>query len=92
MPIDGKKRNAPYTYYQWGPYYRKDVIAELGVKPAKTWGAFLARLASGLRRLDRGGAAGDHVFSHAASLHRRPDAGRDQGVRSGEPSRELILS
>jgi multiple sugar transport system substrate-binding protein len=31
MTIDGKKWGIPYTYYQWGVYYRKDIFAKLGI-------------------------------------------------------------
>ncbi|MEO9649973.1 MAG: ABC transporter substrate-binding protein [Roseobacter sp.] len=31
MTIDGKQWGVPYTYYQWGIYYRKDIYAELGI-------------------------------------------------------------
>lgn len=31
MTIDGKQWGVPYTYYQWGIYYRKDIYAELGL-------------------------------------------------------------
>lgn len=37
MTIDGKKWGVPYTYYQWGIYYRKDIFAEHGLNPPKTW-------------------------------------------------------
>lgn len=32
MSIDGKQWGVPYTYYQWGIYYRKDIYEELGLK------------------------------------------------------------
>ena len=32
MTIDGKQWGVPYTYYQWGVYYRKDIYEELGIK------------------------------------------------------------
>lgn len=32
MTIDGKQWGVPYTYYQWGVYYRKDIYEELGLK------------------------------------------------------------
>ena len=40
---DGKQYGVPYTYYQWGIYYRKDLFAAAGVteKP-KTWDELLA--------------------------------------------------
>ena len=31
MTIDGKQWGVPYTYYQWGIYYRKDSYDELGL-------------------------------------------------------------
>ena len=42
MTIDGKKWGVPYTYYQWGIYYRKDIFAEQGIEPPKNWAEFLA--------------------------------------------------
>ena len=36
MTIDGKKWGLPYTYYQWGVYYRKDIFAKLGINEPKT--------------------------------------------------------
>ncbi len=42
MTIDGKKWGVPYTYYQWGIYYRKDIFAEQGIDPPKNWAEFLA--------------------------------------------------
>ncbi len=37
MTIDGKQWGVPYTYYQWGIYYRKDIFAELGLSEPTTW-------------------------------------------------------
>jgi multiple sugar transport system substrate-binding protein len=37
MTINGKKWGVPYTYYQWGIYYRKDVFAKLGITEPKSW-------------------------------------------------------
>jgi len=37
MTIDGKQWGVPYTYYQWGMYYRKDIFAELGLSEPTTW-------------------------------------------------------
>ncbi len=37
MTIDGKKWGVPYTYYQWGIYYRQDIFDELGLEVPKTW-------------------------------------------------------
>jgi len=31
LTIDGKQWGVPYTYYQWGIYYRKDIYEELGI-------------------------------------------------------------
>jgi multiple sugar transport system substrate-binding protein len=37
MTIDGKKWGVPYTYYQWGIYYRKDIFAKQGLSEPKIW-------------------------------------------------------
>lgn len=37
MTINGKKWGVPYTYYQWGIYYRKDLFAKMGLSEPKTW-------------------------------------------------------
>jgi len=42
MTIDGKKWGVPYTYYQWGVYYRKDIFEKLGIAVPETWDEFLA--------------------------------------------------
>jgi multiple sugar transport system substrate-binding protein len=42
MTIDGKQWGVPYTYYQWGVYYRKDIFEELGIEEPKTWEELLA--------------------------------------------------
>ena len=42
MTIDGKKWGVPYTYYQWGIYYRKDIFQQQGITPPKTWTELLA--------------------------------------------------
>lgn len=42
MTIDGKKWGVPYTYYQWGIYYRKDIFEQQGITPPKTWAELLA--------------------------------------------------
>ena len=43
VTVDGKQYGVPYTDYQWGIYYRKDLFEQAGVtdKP-KTWDEFLA--------------------------------------------------
>jgi multiple sugar transport system substrate-binding protein len=42
MTIDGKKWGVPYTYYQWGVYYRKDLFEKNGIAVPKTWAEFTA--------------------------------------------------
>ena len=42
MTIDGKQWGVPYTYYQWGVYYRKDIYEELGLEEAADWDQFKA--------------------------------------------------
>ncbi|MFT5060451.1 MAG: multiple sugar transport system substrate-binding protein [Dinoroseobacter sp.] len=42
MTIDGKQWGVPYTYYQWGVYYRKDIFEELGLEEPATWDQELA--------------------------------------------------
>jgi len=37
MTIDDKQWGVPYTYYQWGIYYREDIFAELGLSEPSTW-------------------------------------------------------
>ncbi len=37
MTIDGKQWGVPYTYYQWGIYYRKDIYEELGLSEPSNW-------------------------------------------------------
>ena len=37
MTIDGRQWGVPYTYYQWGVYYREDIFNELGLKEPSTW-------------------------------------------------------
>lgn len=45
MTINGKQWGVPYTYYQWGIYYRKDVFAKHGVAEPKTWAELVAACA-----------------------------------------------
>ncbi len=40
MTIDGKQWGVPYTYYQWGVYYRKDIYEELGLTEPANWDEF----------------------------------------------------
>ncbi len=42
MTIDGKQYGVPYTYYQWGVYYRKDIFDKLQLQVPKTWDEFKA--------------------------------------------------
>ncbi len=42
MTMDGKKWGVPYTYYQWGVYYRKDIFEELGIAVPTNWDEFKA--------------------------------------------------
>ena len=42
MTIDGKQWGVPYTYYQWGVYYRADIFKKYGLEVPKTWDELLA--------------------------------------------------
>ena len=42
MTIDGKKWGVPYTYYQWGIYYRADIFKDNGIAPPKNWAELMA--------------------------------------------------
>ena len=42
LTIDGKQWGVPYTYYQWGVYYRLDIYEELGLSEPATWEEFIA--------------------------------------------------
>jgi len=42
MTMNDKQWGVPYTYYQWGIYYRSDVFAANGVEPPSTWEELLA--------------------------------------------------
>ena len=37
MTLNGAQWGVPYTYYQWGVYYRKDIFDELGLSEPATW-------------------------------------------------------
>ena len=37
LTIDGKQWGVPYSYYQWGVYYREDIFNELGLEEPATW-------------------------------------------------------
>lgn len=40
MTIDGHIWGVPYTYYQWGVYYRKDIFEDLGIAVPTNWDEF----------------------------------------------------
>lgn len=42
MTLKGKQWGVPYTYYQWGIYYRKDLFEQHGIAEPITWDDFLA--------------------------------------------------
>ncbi|MEO1746076.1 MAG: extracellular solute-binding protein [Pseudomonadota bacterium] len=42
MTRDGKQWGVPYSYYQWGVYYRKDIFDTLGLAEPTTWDDMLA--------------------------------------------------
>ena len=42
MTMDGKQWGVPYSYYQWGIYYRKDLFDKVGIEgEPKTWNELL---------------------------------------------------
>ncbi len=42
MTRKGKQWGIPYTYYQWGVYYRKDIFDKLGIAEPKSWDQLVA--------------------------------------------------
>ena len=42
MTRNGKIWGVPYSYYQWGIYYRRDIYDTLGLSEPKTWDDLLA--------------------------------------------------
>ena len=42
MTRDGKIWGVPYSYYQWGIYYRKDIFDLLKIAEPKTWAELMA--------------------------------------------------
>ena len=40
MTLDGKQWGVPYTYYQWGVYYREDIYNRYGLKEPTDWETF----------------------------------------------------
>lgn len=45
MTIDGKQWGVPYTYYQWGIYFNKDVYKQVGAEVPANWDGFIANCA-----------------------------------------------
>jgi len=41
MTVDGKQYGVPWSYYQWGVYYRTDIFAKYGLEEPKTWDEFM---------------------------------------------------
>lgn len=41
MTRDGKQYGVPYTYYQWGIYYRSDIFKANDITPPATWDELL---------------------------------------------------
>ena len=50
MTIDGKQWGVPYTYYQWGIYYSKDVYEAAGVEAAEDLGRIRRHLREASRK------------------------------------------
>ena len=46
MTIDGKQWGVPYTYYQWGIYYRSDIFKENDIAVPSNWEELLAASAT----------------------------------------------
>ena len=42
LSVGDAQYGVPYTYYQWGVYYRKDIFEELGLSEPETWEQELA--------------------------------------------------
>jgi multiple sugar transport system substrate-binding protein len=42
MTRDGKQWGVPYSYYQWGVYYRKDIFDKLGLTEPANWGELIS--------------------------------------------------
>ncbi|MFK7866921.1 MAG: ABC transporter substrate-binding protein [Alphaproteobacteria bacterium] len=42
MTRDGKQWGVPYSYYQWGVYYRADIFEKYGITEPTTWNDMLA--------------------------------------------------
>ena len=46
MTIGGRQWGVPYSYYQWGVYYRKDIFEANGISVPTTWDEFVAACAT----------------------------------------------
>lgn len=46
VTFDGEQYGLPYTYYQWGVYYRKDLFEQHGIAVPATWDEFKAACAT----------------------------------------------
>ena len=46
ITFNGEQYGLPYTYYQWGVYYRKDIFEQFGIAEPKTWDEFKAACAT----------------------------------------------
>ncbi|WP_434362750.1 extracellular solute-binding protein [Parasalinivibrio latis] len=42
MSVNGKQYGVPYSYYQWGIYYRKDLFDKFGIGVPKSWDDLVA--------------------------------------------------
>lgn len=42
LTVNGKQYGVPYSYYQWGIYYRKDIFDQHGLAVPTNWDEFLA--------------------------------------------------
>ncbi|MGB0497128.1 MAG: ABC transporter substrate-binding protein [Rubricella sp.] len=42
MTIDGAQWGVPYTYYQWGVYYREDIYEQYGLEEPQDWDEMLS--------------------------------------------------
>jgi len=42
LTLDGRQWGVPYSYYQWGIYFRRDIFEELGLEVPTTWEQELA--------------------------------------------------
>lgn len=58
VTVGGKQYGVPYSYYQWGIYYRSDIFDKAGVGPIKNWDDLLTACdklnAAGVEPIDIG--------------------------------------